>query len=51
MEEEFLDETLRGHGVRLEWADLPVEVRRGVEHVLGAQVVEGRRNAAASRQA
>ena len=40
MEEEFLDETLRGHGVRLEWADLPVEVRRGIEHVLGARVIE-----------
>jgi aminoglycoside phosphotransferase (APT) family kinase protein len=35
-----LDETLRGRGVRMAWAELPLEVRRGIEGLLGAEVVE-----------
>jgi len=35
-----MDETLQGIGVRLEWTQLPGEVIRGIQQVLGADVVE-----------
>jgi len=35
-----LDDTLRGVGVRLDWSEVPVDVRRGIEHMLGADVVQ-----------
>lgn len=40
MAEEPLDDTLRGVGVRLDWPNLPEAVRLGIEHVVGARVVE-----------
>jgi hypothetical protein len=43
-----LDDTLRGVGVRLDWSGLPAVVRRGIEQLLGADVVEAGRSGVAS---